>query len=144
MLFMAMKAAGTWASILRTVFIVLLPKSEGGYRTIGLFPTLVRLWMRVRLGIAQMWQADNHRDYLYGGPGMSALMAAWKIGLHAENAASDDDDHAAPLLDLVKAFDKVPHDHLVRAARRLGYPIVLLILSLAAYRFPRRFVVRGI
>ena len=41
-------------------------------------------------------------------------------------------------LDLVKAFEKVPHRHVVRAAIRHGYNLTVLRLSLAAYRLPRR------
>ena len=45
--------------------------------------------------------------------------------------------HAVALLDLVKAFERIPHKHLVHAALKHGYPIVLLRLSLAAYRIRR-------
>ncbi len=41
------------------------------------------------------------------------------------------------LLDLVKAFERVPHDVLVREAIRQGYPLTMLRLSLAAYRLDR-------
>ena len=41
------------------------------------------------------------------------------------------------MLDLTKAFEAVPHDKLVAAAQRRGYPMTLLKLSLAAYRLRR-------
>ena len=41
------------------------------------------------------------------------------------------------LMDLVKAFDTVPHQQLIDAARERGYPLWLLRLSLAIYRMPR-------
>ena len=46
-------------------------------------------------------------------------------------------EYAAALLDLVKAFDRVPHWLLVREARALGYPLPILRLSLATYRLKR-------
>ena len=41
------------------------------------------------------------------------------------------------LLDLVKAFERIPHWVLVREARRLGYPLWLIRLSLATYKLER-------
>ena len=41
------------------------------------------------------------------------------------------------LLDLVKAFKRIPHRVLVREARRMGYPLWLIQLSLATYRLER-------
>ena len=45
-LFACFERIGQWCSVLDLVLIVLLPKLEGGLRPIGLFPTLVRVWMR--------------------------------------------------------------------------------------------------
>ena len=50
-LFMAFEAQGGWCEILNLVLIVLLPKSAGGFRPIGLFPALIRVCMR-RMTIA--------------------------------------------------------------------------------------------
>ena len=41
------------------------------------------------------------------------------------------------LLDLIKASERITHERLVREAEKLGYPLCLLSLSLAAYRLPR-------
>lgn len=39
---------GRWPSAVTMVLIILLAKPEGGFRPIGLFPALVRLWTRLR------------------------------------------------------------------------------------------------
>ena len=44
---------------------------------------------------------------------------------------------AQGLLDLVKAFDSVPHHILIREAKLLGYPLRILRLSLQVYVMPR-------
>ena len=40
---------GRWPSDIGVILVVLLPKADGGRRPIGLFPTLIRVWMRARL-----------------------------------------------------------------------------------------------
>ena len=43
---------GRWPAAIGHVMIVLLAKPAGGFRPIGLFPSVVRIWMRVRLADA--------------------------------------------------------------------------------------------
>ena len=40
-------------------------------------------------------------------------------------------------MDLVKAFEKVPHHLVVKAARKHRFPLQLLRFSLASYRLQR-------
>ena len=74
---------------------------------------------------------------------MGAQRAAWATAFTAEAAALGLDEHALSLLDLVKAFETVPHDMLVAAAKLRGYPLRLLRLSLEAYRLQRVVGVDG-
>ena len=39
---------GKWPMAIQLVIVVLLPKTDGGWRPIGLLPVLPRIWMRVR------------------------------------------------------------------------------------------------
>ncbi len=135
---------GRWPSVVGTVIIVLLPKAEGGFRPIGLFPTVVRVWMRLRRAAARQWEADNDRDYLYAGESRGALTAAWQMAARAEGAVGHGFVYAQVLLDMVKAFDHVPHDRLLAEAAALGYPMPLLRLALAAYRLPRVMNIGGV
>ena len=137
LLFKAMELAGTWAETLNLVLIVLLPKSDGGLRPIGLFPTLVRVWMRSRLLIARAWESAHSLPHVYGSTAMGAYRATWCETFAAEIAASTQTDHIQALLDLIKCFESVPHQQLVTAARARGVPLTLLRLSLQAYRLRR-------
>ena len=56
-LYTAFELFGDWAEIVRLLLIVLLPKSDGGLRPIGLFLTLIRVWMRARSEAARGWEA---------------------------------------------------------------------------------------
>ncbi len=142
-LFAAAERLGQWPGLFRLVLIVLIPKSDGGRRPIGLFPTLVRIWMRARSEIARAWEARHQLPSLFGGQGMGAQRAAWQISFRAEAAARDRLSYAQALLDLVKAFEKLPHHLIAAAAKSLGYCLFTLRLSLAAYRFPRTVGIDG-
>ena len=75
---------------------------------------------------------------------MGAQKAAFQIALVAETAALLREDFAAGLLDLVKAFETVPHYILVQVAIELGYPLVFLRLCLASYRLKRSIGIEGV
>ena len=75
---------------------------------------------------------------------MGAQKASWQEAFTAESACLAGLDYANALLDLVKAFETVPHWVLVEAAKLNGYPMVILQLSLAAYRLARSIGVDGV
>ncbi len=143
-LLMACERIGKWPRAVALVVIALLPKPDGGRRPIGLFPLLPRIWMRLRRDVARHWERLHDRPYLYAGVGKGANVAAWKQAARAELAkAIPGVEYGQVLLDLVKAFDRVPHHILVREALRLGYSLWVLRLSLAAYRLSRVLRVDG-
>ena len=75
---------------------------------------------------------------------MGAQKASWQEAFAAESASLAGLDYAQALLDLVKAFETVPHWVLTEAAKIKGYPIAILRLSLAAYRLARSIGVDGV
>ena len=144
-IFMLAEALGRWPSQIGIVLICLLPKPDGGRRPIGLLPSLIRLWMRIRVTVVGRWQAQHSREYFYAGPRRGVQVAAWKQAARAELAqACERGTYAAMLLDLVEAFERVPHDWLVRQGSRYNYPLKILRLSIAAYRLGRTIVIDGI
>ena len=143
-IFAAAEKLGAWPDLVNLVLIVLLPKPDGGFRPIGLFPMLVRLWFRVRVPLMRAWESANAMPQMFGGRRMGAHRAAWVASFRAEAAAGAEHDHACNLLDLVKAFERIPHDILARAAAFHDYPIALLRLCLAAYRLARSIGIAGL
>ena len=124
--------------------IVLLAKPDGGLRPIGLFPTAIRVWMRARACHAKAWESVNASRNLYGGAGMGAQRAAWVEAFQAEASCLNEIEHAQALLDLTKAFEMVSHAKLVQAAKKRGYPLSLLRMSLEAYRLNRTVGIDGV
>ncbi len=135
---------GRWPEGVAVVIIALLPKPDGGHRPIGLFPLLVRVWARLRKTAAQSWEKDHERTFFYAGAAKGANVAAWKLAARAEGAAANRAAYAASLLDMVKAFERVPHDKLVHYAVIHGYQLWVLRLSLAAYRLVRVVGINGV
>ncbi len=74
---------GKWPEAAELVLIALLPKTDGGYRAIGLLPLLPRVWMRTRKSVVTEWAASMQTPYLYAGKKMGATVAAWKQGFRA-------------------------------------------------------------
>ena len=85
----------------------------------GLFPSIVRIWMRIGLELAQEWVRDHVRPFFYVGPCKGADVAAWKQSLLAEASHTFSLPYICTLLDLVKAFDSVPFNELAACAARL-------------------------
>jgi hypothetical protein len=141
---MAAERLGVWTKALGLVMIILLPKSDGGLRPIGLFPSMIRVWMRTRLFVVRSWEAATALPCLFGAVGKGAQRAAWTIAFSSETAVLTGFDHAASLLDIAKAFEALPHELIVEAARKHGYHLGILRLTLAAYRIARSIGVNGI
>ena len=72
------------------------------------------------------------------GEGKGADIAAWRQAARAEAAAANRQTYGQLLLDMVKAFERVPHWMLVTEGVALGYPLSILRLSIAAYRLNRK------
>ena len=113
-----------------------MPKPDGGFRPIGLLPNLPRAWMRARRDEAKQWEVQCDRPFLYAGSGRGSTVAAWNQVARAEVAAACGNKYAQVLLDLVKAFERIPYRVLLREALRLNYPLRLLRQSIATYKLP--------
>ena len=140
---MACERLGSWTKAVHLVLTVLLPKADGGRRPIGLFPTVIRVWMRARTIVACEWERVNDRPAIYGGSGKGAQRAAWQSAFTAEAAHLTGLKYAQVLLDLVKAFEMIPHHHIWAAAIKHNFNLWVLRLSLAAYRLARAVGING-
>ena len=86
-IFILVELLGCWPQRIGLIVVSLIPKTDGGRRPIGLLPSLIRLWMRIRLEVAKERQLANERKYFYAGPLKGANVAAWKQAARAELAS---------------------------------------------------------
>ena len=125
--------------------IALVPKAEGGERSIWISPSFIRLTSKLLRGtVGQSWMNRNDREYLFGKKGRSASTCAWRRSAISEFAIFMCLSASSSLLGIAKAFDSVDHEHLVRQAARHGYDMNLLRFLLALYCMQRTIIVDGV
>ncbi len=93
--------------------------------------------MWARRSATRTWQRVCDYPWMYAGEALGADSAAWKRAASAEVASHQGAIYAQFLEDLVKAFERMRRGALVYEAMQLGYPLALLRLSFAAYRWSR-------
>ena len=79
---------GAWPSASRMIIFAMLPKPAGGFRPIVLFPSLYRLWTKVRVCFATDWMARHDRPYIACGPGRSPEQVVWRRAIQHEACCS--------------------------------------------------------
>ena len=134
---------GEWPHEAATALIHLIPKTDGGRRPIGVLPSIVRIWERIRKPIVRDWMRRNSRSYDWTSQGRSSEGAAWHQSLLDEAAKADGLASAAALMDLSKAFERVALHHVWAAGVRHGFPLRILKLILEAFAFARRLSYQG-
>ena len=140
----AMILHGVMPTQLSLLLVVLIPKTEGGERPIGIFPTVLRLldrWYRWSYG-AQWLKRQPSRGF-FGARGSTVEDAVWRQGLLAEWSHAVGKHSATYLLDIRKAFEHITHQHLWEVAGRHGFSRTWLAWLIGAFRMQRRLQVIG-
>ena len=100
---------GEWTKAMALILIALLPKGDGDLREIGLLPLMPRILMRARRSVMWSRERAHQAPFVYAGVSRGADIAAWRQAANVELAAAMGLEYAKALLDLVKAFDRIPH-----------------------------------
>ena len=137
-LLQCIEALGAWPRQVAMVMTVLLPKPKGGWRGIGLFPGLHRLYTRVRQPYFQLWEARNWRPYFAAAAGRGPEQVVWRQAMVAEAASTTGTSCTASVLwDLRKFFEHLDLSLLEGRGLRAGFDAVVLRAVISAYRFAR-------
>jgi exonuclease III len=115
------------------VHMVLLEKSTGGHRGIGLFPSLYRLWARARRPWARRWEAAHKRTYLACCSGASCVDAVWRQALANESANLKGEAVGCFLWDLKQFYEHLDRAKLRNRARALDFPDTIVRVSCYMY-----------
>ena len=140
---MALEEAGMWPAEFAEAIVHLIPKPTGGRRPVGLLPSLVRVWERIRKPVIVKWRRANQRDYGWMREGRGAERSVWTQSVLEEPARGKGCETASVLLDLVKAFEQVALSKVWKQGLKHKMPRKLLVLSLEACAFGRRLTYKG-
>ena len=107
-------------------------------RVIGCFRSLFRLWGRARRRIIHKWSEDNlNEDFFNNKSGRRIGDSTWRAAVSAREATQCGDINLELLADLRKCFEFVNRGILWGKATALGYPLPILRLSIASYKWKR-------
>ena len=138
-----MESRQIWPTQVRAILVALIPKSDGGRRPIGLLPTIVRVWERVRKPIVAAWRCTVERPYNWAAKGRCPQDAVWRRALMDEANLEEGKSAGAVLLDLTKAFEMVKLEIVWRVGLRLHFHPVLLAMILESFSFARVLTIQG-
>ena len=123
--------------------IHLIPKDAGGKRPIAIIASLVRIWKKCCREEVREWKAGQQCDYDWMGQGRGAERAVWAQSVLEEAHRQRGRHTAAVLLDLTKAYERVPLERVWHRGIAKGFLARLLALGLEACAFSRRLVYRN-
>ena len=134
----------TWPAQIRTLIYFLVPKTPTGERPIGLMPSIVRVWERMRKPVMDQWLVSQSRSYDWACKGRSAELAAWQHLVLQEGHGDElGTGRATALLDMTKCFEQVRLWHVWRWGCHWDFPRGLLRVILLVFSFQRRVGLGG-
>ena len=107
---------GAWPAFLRQVYMALLPKPDGGVRTVGKTCMLYRMWARMRFPVTRAWERQRMPDWDKAKAKSSAGDAGYARALLAEAAVNNGQHVACQLWDFKQFFDRMSTSMLVSCA----------------------------
>ena len=139
----AMETIGRLPPQVKYIIVLLLEKATGGFRPIGLFCGIYRVWGKARRAVCSQWEASNDRSYFAAGMGRSASDAVWRQSVLAEAGVGADNAAAAFLWDITKYYEQFNYALLQARAHRLGFPVAIFKVVLFAYKCARHISYSG-
>jgi hypothetical protein len=141
LLFRAYESLGAWPATLANLIVRLLPKDTGGFRTIGLFRTLFRVWAKARATLLAEWAVVHLSHPMWNNfSGRRPGDVVWRELVRASHEGTLGRTAAAIQVDVSKMFDRICHALLVMAAKWSAFPLWLLRAALASYMWMRVLV----
>ena len=131
-LFVLTEQQGGLPGVMAEFIVRLIPKLTGGRRPVAPFKAIVKLWYKVRQPLLKEWMRSSVGEAAINlNAGMHIGDAVYRDMMRALVAEEEGKVTLEINMDGDKFFDRIKHHILQRQARAVGYPIVLLRVSLA-------------
>jgi hypothetical protein len=121
-----------------TNIMTMLPKKDGGTRTVAIAATLYRLLMELDNAEVEQFESREAFENDSAKAGASAVRAAEDRALEAEIAKLEGSNLLTILWDLKKCFDTINIFCLFQEAVKLEFPLRQFVLSIIVHHSPRR------
>ncbi len=125
------------------VFLFLLPKKLGGFRTIGMFPTCYRILMKLISSEFRNWDGLNANQWDTAQKGVESEFELYKKQIIIEAAMEQGYDFLQFLFDFKKYYDHIVPSLLAEEATLADFPMVAFALGLQGHALPRRLTMNG-
>ena len=102
------------------------PGPAGGFRPIGIYHMLYRLWGKLRGDLLREWEKKQHLDLFAASAGYSTIDVVWKHSVMAQFAVNSGMECVSLLWDLSKCYEHFDHALLKGRAKAMGYPRTVL------------------
>ena len=124
-------------SDVQRLHVSLMEKPQGGYRPIGLFPSLYRVYMKVRQPAFMQWEKEHDRPFFAQGKGRGCVDPVWRQAVRMEAGHHDQGKAGVILWDLVKFYESLSHAKMWRECEKWGLPMAVVRVALNAYSWTR-------
>ena len=122
----------------------LLPKPQGGQRTVAKTPSLYRLWNVIQSPEMRKWSGESAPEWDFASQGRSAAFSATLRAWTNEVATLSGLACATVLWDMETFFDTIHPREVLKQGIHFGYPPRLLLLALSMHAALRVLTIRGV
>ena len=133
-----------WPAQIMFNLMSLLPKPQGGQRTVAKTPMLYRLWNILVTPQLKEWNEATVPDWDFATKGRSAVFSATLRAWTNEVAKLAGVSALSILWDIEKFFDTINPKDVLREGIALKYPLRCLLLALSMHMSPRSLTIRGV
>lgn len=133
-----------WPPQMQLNVMSLLPKPQGGERSVAKTPMLYRVWNIIQMPSIRQWSKDTCPPWDYCSQGRSAAFSCTLRSWVNETARLARKQTASILWDVEKFFDSIHPADVVREGIRFAYPARALLLGLQMHMAPRCLIMQKV
>ena len=131
------EAIGTFVGPQASLLVRLLAKPISGFRPIGLYRGLFRIWSRGRVEVMREWQQEHAGDGEVGmAPHRHCGDSVWRSQIRSIVNDGKGLITVEVLEDITKCYEHVVHSTLVSKAIAHSYQLAILRVSVSSYLWP--------